>query len=267
MKKALIVLAALFMVVALSFGYEQREDNDLRIMTHNLGQFYNGVTHCPDDVVDSYKATYNQLIAKYQPDIIATQETPEYMNESNTVPGVTVYETRYQNFAGFSGYLGMRFVTNYNLSKPVVTPFGNEPGRCFMKSYLYINGVTVALYNTHMGLTPQNRAAQISQLLADMQQETYVIVCGDFNVADFGEYAVLTNAGYKLANGGIYGRFPTYVSQVPSEMYPDNILVSSNISIRIVQLEDELFEQFGDHRPLIATICISNTEDGAQLPA
>lgn len=240
--------------------------NTIRIMTHNLGQFYNGLTRCPDDAVDSYKAIYGQLIAKYQPDIIATQETPEYMNEGNTVPGATVYQKRYQNFAGFSGYLGMRFATNYSLSEYLLESFENEPNRCFIKTYLYMNGIRVAMYNTHMGLTAENRATQFAQLLADMQKETYVIVCGDFNVQDFDEYSVLTNAGYRLANGGSCGVFPTYVSDVPSQMYPDNILVSANINIIRVQLEDELFEQFGDHRPFMVTIQIPNTEDSTQIP-
>ncbi len=240
--------------------------NTVRIMTHNLGQFYNGVTRCPDDEVEQYKAIYNQLIAKYQPDIIATQETPEYMNESNTVPGVTVFEKRYQNFEGFSAYLGMRLATNYKLFEPKVTPFANEPERCYLKTHLYINGVKVALYNTHMGLSASARAEQLSQLLADMQTEEYVIACGDFNVADFAEYAALRNAGYLPASGGSHGNFPTYVSSSPSRMYPDNIWVSGNLEIVKVQLEKELFEEFGDHRPLMITLRIPNTADAPCLP-
>ena len=240
--------------------------NTVRIMTHNLGQFYNGATRCPDAQVNRYKEIYKGLIAKYQPDIIATQETPEYMNESNTVLGATVFENRYQNFEGFSAYLGMRFATNYMLHTPVVKPFIREPERCYIKTYLYINGVKVALYNTHMGLNANVREEEIAQLLADMNQEDYVIACGDFNVADFEEYVALHDWGYQPASGGIHGNFPTYVSNVPSEMYPDNIWVSGNLEILRVDLEDELFEQFGDHRPLMITIRIPNTEDGPMLP-
>ena len=99
-----------------------------------------------------------------------------------------------------------------------------------------------------------------------MQTEEYVIVCGDFNVADFAEYDAMRSAGYLPASGGSYGAFSTYVSGVPSEMYPDNIWVSGNLEILRVQVEDELFEEFGDHRPLMITIRIPNTEDIPQLP-
>lgn len=225
--------------------------SQLKLMTFNVGQWYNGIQRCPDNLISTHKNLYKQLIAKYQPDVIFTQEAPQYMNEGNTEVAKDFFGNRYNFFEGTFDWLGKQFVTNYNIFDTTETAFSNE--RSYVKAYTYINGVKVALYNTHLSLTADLRAVQMNEILADMRTEEYVILGADTNVSTIGELQPFINAGFKLGNCGVLGELNTLAG---GEGYAvvDNIIVSENITLCKAEVEGELFESLKDHRPFILTV-------------
>ena len=225
------------------------------IMTFNLGQFYNGAQKCPDDQVAIQKARYQELFAKYQPDLICTQETPEYANVGNTVKGSTFFEDRYQYYEGNLGSLGQMYVSNKPILQQPLKVFytsGSDTSRYYEKTYVYFNGIKIAVFNTHLALTSADRELEIAELITAMSAEEYVILCGDFNNNDgISELSAFTTAGYVLANGGTLGTFNTCGS-----LAIDNIIVSPNITIEKAKVENVLFEDRNDHRPFCAMLKI-----------
>lgn len=231
----------LFFCCFLTSGKERYDK--VRIMTFNLGQFYNGVTRCPDEEIAGQRLAYQKLLETYSPDFIFTQENPEYMDINQTVLGDTVFAEEYKNKVGYTAYLGKRIISNYELFDYQPYSFSNE--RDYIKAYTQVFGYTIALYNVHLGLTEEIRRIQIAELLAEIQTEEFVVVAGDFN-AETEELTLLKKAGYVFANNG---KFPTYETT-----YIDNIILSPNIKILGVTVEKRLFEDKKDHRPLIATL-------------
>ncbi len=221
----------------------------ISLMTFNVGQYYDGATSCPNDYVDTQKNVYKQIIEKYHPDFIFTQEAPEFCNVGGTILGRTFFDDYYSINVGMHNTSGKQFITNHDIFDYKFVSFSNE--REYIKAYTYINGIKIALYNTHLSYTSANiRAVQINELIADMQTEEYVILAGDLNVASADELIPFTNAGYRLGNCGSFGSFMT---AAPNQ-FVDNIIVSSNITLCKAFMEDKLYESMNDHRPFILTV-------------
>lgn len=238
------------------------------LMTHNVGLFDNGgqnskgTYRCPDEKIEERKEMFKRLIARYEPDIIFTQESPLYMNESNTVLGEEVYSYRYENYGGshepanYAGYMGRHIATNYPLI--ALSEINITGQRSYVKAYTYINGIKVALYDVHFGLTAENRAVEIQALLNDLENEKYFIVGGDTN-AEMNELAPLVNAGYIVANKGEFAT--DYWGG-----HIDNFILSNNMKIVYTQMDSEIFSSMKDHNPLICTITVGNTANEPTVP-
>ena len=239
--------------------------NTIKLMTFNVGQFYNGTTRCPDNEVDAQISRYKALITKYQPDFICTQETPKYVNVGNSVLGSSFFDERYSHYVCTGGdigsAMGLAYITNCNLVDIEQRALSND--RPYTKAYTHINGIKVAIYNTHLSFENQEtRAPQIAELLAEVQTEEYAIIFGDFNTGNVNggvsELTPFIDAGYKLGNLGALGNLSTCVNGGRT----DNIIVSPNITLCKAEVEDELFESLNDHRPFVLTVEIGeNTVD------
>lgn len=224
-----------------------------KFMTFNVGFFHNGATQLPDNEVDNQRARYKNMIKKYNPDIIVTQETTQYVNVSNSVPGESFFNYKYFNYLGTDGVQGKRFISNYFMTSPIFYTFGSD-NRDYQLSYMYINGIKVAVITTHLSLDDTVRASQLSTLLTFVQNFEYFILAGDFNIDDFSELSGFTALGYKIANGGALG---TFVTATGASEHPDNIIVSANIDLCYAEVDTE-FDIFSDHRPFIATLQIGS---------
>lgn len=138
--------------------------------------------------------------------------------------------------------------------------------RYYVKAYVKINGVQLCLVGCHLSPViadgAAKRAVQITDLLALVQNDTNVIIFGDFNVATTDEYAPIISAGYKMANGGNIGYFGTdYTGGDTSVMHPiDNIIVSPNIYISNIKVHADDYSQLtSDHYAVTCDLTIYPT--------
>ena len=74
-----------------------------------------------------------------------------------------------------------------------------------------IHGTPFVLVETHLDFSPrENRTAQIAELVRDFAACPRVIISGDFNVDEAGDFAPFAKAGFQQANFGAFGAFPTH---------------------------------------------------------
>ena len=126
---------------------------------------------------------------------------------------------------------------------------------------LCMDGREVCVIATHLDFDKgpddplrEARADQMRTLIADMENEKYVIICGDFNISSRPEdtpshaveYDVFANAGYTLANRGQLMTWPSY--KRPKRLQPiDNIIVKG-FEMRNVQVKSS--DKLSDHKML-----------------
>lgn len=133
--------------------------------------------------------------------------------------------------------------------------------RGYMKGYIDVNDVEIAVYNVHLGWSDDNGDVVVDsyyELIDLMNEDEYVIVAGDMNGSSVVAY--MTAAGYKAANRGEFGTFNTCVNS-PSH-YIDNIFVSPNIQITQVAVGDDAARAYSDHFPLTAYIKVNKDAAG-----
>ncbi len=144
--------------------------------------------------------------------------------------------------------------------------YGTLSGKCeenrrgYMKGYIDINGVEIAVYNMHLGWSDNHGDVVVDsyyELIDLMNEDKYVIVAGDMNGSSLVEY--MTAAGYKAANRGGFGDFNTYVNG--QNHYIDNIFVSPNIEIKNVSVGSDADRAYSDHYPL--TVYLKINKDAA----
>lgn len=122
----------------------------------------------------------------------------------------------------------------------------------YNKAYINIGGHEVALINTHLAFDTNNPDVainQIKELIRVLQNEEYVVICGDFNTAA-SSYSLFTQAGYSLANTGELGTFPSAKTIAPL----DNI-ITKGLFVRNVYL---VHSSLSDHYPIVCTISAVN---------
>ena len=135
-----------------------------------------------------------------------------------------------------------------------------ENRRGYMKGYIDVDGIEIAVYNVHLGWDKDNGdviADSYYELIELMNEDEYVIVAGDMNGSSIAEY--MTAAGYKAANRGDFGDFHTYLYD--ANHYIDNIFVSPNIDIKSVKVESDK-RAYSDHYPLTVEIGLNKDVAG-----
>lgn len=134
-----------------------------------------------------------------------------------------------------------------------------ENRRGYMKGYIDVNGVEIAVYNMHLGWNDNHGDVVVDsyyELIDLMNEDEYVIVAGDMNGSSLAEYMIA--AGYKAANRGDFGSFNTTVNGA-GYSYIDNIFVSPNIEIKNVSVggHTAIERGYSDHYPLTVYLKIN----------
>lgn len=129
--------------------------------------------------------------------------------------------------------------------------------RIIMHSLVTIDGVQIALYNTHLSYEdvamPDGndlRAAQMQFILELLNSDPcpYKIVTGDFNVLNFQEFDIFTDNGYKIVNNS-QNKFDTYRGSDIDFLAIDNIIYSDNLQLQDCGTNDS---DSSDHNMLYA---------------
>lgn len=234
--------------------------NGIMVMTFNVQRWWG---------INADTTIMNSIFNAYKPLICGVQET-------GTDGTLNYVGTQFQSgiaMQDIPNKPALLFNVPYiNYSDVAYTTQGYET-RGYQKCYVTLQGQTVAIFNTHMqDSQPTVRAGQAAQLLADMNNEDYCIVFGDFNtvamsVTDADYINVekpFIDAGYNMANwasGFTDTWFDGTTVAGSSEKYAlDNIITSPNISIEEVFFDQRKIEaQTGlviDHIPVAARLLI-----------
>ena len=122
----------------------------------------------------------------------------------------------------------------------------------YNQSYINIGGREVVFINTHLAFDKNNPSvatSQIIELIGKLEEETYVIICGDFNTMA-SSYSLFSKAGYSLANAGDLGTYPSAQTSAPL----DNI-ISKGLLIRDVYT---INSSLSDHYPIVCTVSVDD---------
>ena len=234
-------------------------NNKLKVMSFNCGTWYDGVTRVPDIEVEEITFYTRKLFGEFDCDFVLGQEFSEYFDVSNTIlaiPHVMDFKYEYNtegSYTPISSSLRCPVISKVPISGTSLTVFSSGvTKRHYVKTYSQINGKNVCFISTLLDKNDTYRLSQMQQLITVMNQEEYVVLGGDFNIKDKVEYAIFTNAGYALANGGVLGWFDTLASYTDEVVRPiDNIIVSPNIRIENVFVDEKRPD---DHRAIIAEL-------------
>ena len=125
--------------------------------------------------------------------------------------------------------------------------------RSYVRTEMVVNGVTIAIYNTHLALEPVRYRAMIQELATTLQTETasHVVLMGDWNTQDDTDFSPLIPLGFNMVNH--YGEINT--NNVGGTWYLDRIFHKGFSS----QGDYGAFDtpiSLGDHKPLYVDLII-----------
>ena len=250
------------------------QTDTLRVMTYNVHSCIG-----MDGKIDA--ARIARVIARARPDVVALQELDvgqmrsfgmdqahliaRYLEmEFHFHPAIHIEEERYGD--AILTHLPQRLV------KAGLLPglAGTEP-RGALWVAIDVHGRTVQLINTHLGLHPRERAAQVEALLGsdwlgheDCREP--VILCGDLNAVP--SSPTCRKLGRQLIDAQIEARNHrpqrTFSSRFPS-LRLDHIFISSGLEVSGIEVSNsELARVASDHLPLLAELRLPGREPPAR---
>lgn len=232
----------------------------IKICSWNTGLWNNGITQY---MTASNKYKWMRVFGEIDADIIMTQESPYTVVSGNTVTYPDLFGYKYDYLqtplSSETVYLSKGIASTFPLAN-LSRHYFSDNQRTYIKSYIIIDDTVICLINAHLSYEAAVRPHEISELIAVMNDEEYVIVCGDFNVEALSEFDAFTAEGYKLANGGDFGEYITWphTTEASPNGVLDNCIVSSNISIANVKMIDGTGSSgISDHVALVSTLIVN----------
>jgi endonuclease/exonuclease/phosphatase family metal-dependent hydrolase len=249
----------------------------LRVMTYNAHSCIG-----MDGKVDAERIA--RVIARANPDVVALQELDvghartEGIDQAHLIarflemefhfhPSLHFEEERYGD--AILTHLPLRLIKAGALpglaDKPQLEPRGA------LWVAIEVHGTEVQVINTHLGLYPRERMAQVDALLgsdwlAHEQCRAPVLLCGDFNALPSSSVCrqlgsrlkdVQTEARNHRPKSTYSGRFPT--------VRVDHIFVSPELHVTGVEVSaSELARTASDHLPLLAEVRIPGATAGTR---
>lgn len=261
---------------------------DIKVTSFNVGGFYHGVSNgmngSPDYVnaqwVPGNLREWLSDISRFDSDIYALQEfCPVFYYDTSKNISISSKEVFTKVFKQLETYIGstangtqpmyMGLASNkssqYALTDITYGHLGaKNPAtqRAYMKGYVTVNGVRIAVYSVHLGFNdPAAAEDSINELINLMNNEDYCIVMGDMNTNEIGKK--MKKAGFNVANTDKFGNFQTYEYKETS--YIDNIFTTANIDIQYVECEKDKAGG-SDHYPLSAYLRINKQMGSTKNP-
>lgn len=211
------------------------------VLAYNVGNFADGGSHdrYSGDDLEGWITSWIQFFGKYSPDICLLSESSKYIDNAKTeLSESRIYDPLYKCVSIYnpSDSYGAALLTNVfqsNVHSGLYTTRVSSESK-YVYTTINLNGVDVFVAVTHLNHTISGqeqqcanaRAAEMAELITFASAYENVIIGGDLNCA-MSEMTPFINAGYTLANGGIFGTFNTYSEDNP--VYPlDHILIRGN---------------------------------------
>ncbi|MDM9096093.1 tail fiber/spike domain-containing protein [Citrobacter koseri] len=132
---------------------------------------------------------------------------------------------------------------------------GVDSGNQYLRTEIVVNGITIAVYVTHLNTDPLIISEQISQIATAVSNDTatHIVMIGDWNSHDDLTYQPFINLGFSMVNR--YGELNTYNGDQGWEWYMDRIFHRgfSNQGDYGVYTPPR---RLGDHKPLYVDLTI-----------
>ncbi|MEF3306302.1 endonuclease/exonuclease/phosphatase family protein [Paenibacillus sp. GYB003] len=135
-----------------------------------------------------------------------------------------------------------------------LSSFGSEQ-RGLLETTINVKGNHVHLFNTHLGLTVQQRLAQVNEILdiARKRQGTKIIL-GDFNAKPTSQEIATMTAQYNDGFAGMDDAFTYPASPAPTSRI-DYIFTSPDVSLTERQVLNGILAS--DHLPVVGTVVLN----------
>lgn len=241
----------------------------IRACSYNLGDFSGTGLVTPSD---EGSLAYRKLLGNLNANIIGTQEDVLYYGgDSGMTEGESVRDTifgMYKNYyrEGTGHYNYKAFASDFTISDVRRIEYTGGDAFAhpwFLRGILNGNILVVSFHFDWQDIT--RRRKQIAQVISYCADYDKVILMGDTNPSNYSggepvdptihvvyeeDWALFADAGYIMANNGLFGLFNT--CKDGNNWYPyDNIFVKGG-TIRNVEMVTA--EYMNDHKPIIATI-------------
>ena len=247
----------------------------LRIMHWNIGHFSMGkypTSKITDALFYVRRDSFLDVFSKEDADILALCEYSMYFIDTGNHPKcladtLLLKDYPYVYFGNdgiIRNYSLNTFISRINLSDNKTLEYDSNKNATitsssiiFATDYYYIRssieleGKRITLIGTHLAFdlnNPEVVTNQIKELIEVLKDEEYVILCGDFNTDQQGDYDLFVQAGYSLANKGDIATHPTNNPNKPL----DNIVVKG-LHISNFHLTPTFLS---DHFPLVCDVSL-----------
>ncbi len=243
------------------------QTDTLRVMTYNVHSCIG-----MDGKIDAERIA--RVIARARPDVVALQELDvgrtrtfgtdqahliaRYLEmEFHFHPAMHLEEERYGD--AILTYLPQHLVKAGPLPGLAGKAYLEPRGALWVA--LKLHGKEVQVINTHLGLDPRERAAQVeallgSEWLADERCQGPLILCGDLNALPSSPVCRRLGGRLKEVQTAMPRRRPrgTFPSRLP-RMRIDHIFISPGLEVTGIEIPaSELARVASDHLPLLAEI-------------
>ena len=258
---------------------EKMTTHDLTVMTFNN----KGWTGINSDI-----NLMNSIFDKYKPDIVGFQEYYTGRSIGGIPTDDYVKSICPDLFVGPADHsiVCNALISKYELTEPTSIDYESQAGnyRYYQKSYIYVDGIKIAVFNTHVETTSNYswKKAQTLEIVAACAKEDNFILIGDFNTSvkstDDAAYAdfvkPFVDAGFNLANcSEKFGYMNTWTSGNTADHSSwcptDNIITSPNIRIDRAFVDRAKIEadtgKVIDHLPLVTYLTIHIPRGGCML--
>ena len=237
-----------------------------RVVAWNVGHHARGIgarPTIPPGMDETYRREYREFIGDAR--VVGICEYSEEFSTNSPVRTVDAlfsdYDVKLEGTRRFPQGNSLFF----KKCRLIETKEREYPKRKRAKYYKFarveMDGREVCVIETHLDFDTgpndplrEARADQMRTIIADMANEKYVIICGDFNISSRPEdtkdhaveYDVFAKAGYAMANRGQLMTWPSYRN--PKREQPlDNIIVKG---FEISDVEVKSSERLSDHKML-----------------
>ena len=234
----------------------------------NIGHFAMGRasdTKIRPDESAARLAQYRKLVDRIDADFIGINEYSAKFDLAGTDARSAVFG-KYKDFRA-GPHLGYKCNAVASRTAPLKSMRIGEFSRRMRRAYYMvceseIDGTPFVLAETHLDLASKEmRASQIGELVRDLAGCPRVILAGDFNIDDEGEYAPLVEAGFKMANFGAFGTFKTHRrGNAKATPCIDNIFARGFDMLDAWTDDDKL--ELSDHRMLLCRLGIPGGRGG-----
>ena len=245
----------------------------IKVMTYNVGGWYEGTgTNVPANKKEAMYALQTGMIEDNDPDILIIQEYLANFSADGT-SAYTMLQSLfpYVHVKTSGTYYGRAICSKYPITNYTEHYYTNDSNRYFDSCTITINGIPIKVVDTHLGLTPEDRSPQITELISYLSTLGRFLCGGDYNTPhsslgtpiDKTEIQPFFTAGFYLANCSTLGDFITSENDPDPQTWKgwiDNICSSQNMipvsayvdESKLTAYSDGLIDKI-DHMPFVVT--------------